>query len=81
MLVLQARPSLTQALEEGNFDNLVDPRLQGNYNANEMAKMVACASACVQQMPFRRPRMSQVTLMHQSLSYIVKYKFRQHNKL
>lgn len=59
-LVEYARPSLTQALEEGNFDNLVDPRLQGNYNANEMAKMVACASACVQQMPFRRPRMSQI---------------------
>lgn len=80
MLVLQARPSLTQALEDGNFDNLVDPR-QGNYNANEMAKMVACASACVQQRPFCRPRMSQVTLMHQSPSYIVKYIFRQHNKL
>lgn len=60
---LQARPLLTRALEDGNFDTLVDQRLQNDYNNNEMAHMVACAAACVRHSARRRPRMSQVTLL------------------
>ncbi|KAK3041675.1 hypothetical protein RJ639_001485 [Escallonia herrerae] len=56
----KARPLLTRALEEGNFDTLVDRRLQNEYNQNEMARMVACAAACVRHSSRRRPRMSQV---------------------
>lgn len=56
----QARPLLTRALEEGNFDNLVDARLQKDYNPSEMSRMVACAAACVRHSARRRPRMSQV---------------------
>lgn len=52
---------MNRALEDGNFDVLVDPRLQNNYNHNEMARMVACAAACVRHSAKRRPRMSQVT--------------------
>ncbi|KAK2985312.1 hypothetical protein RJ640_024308 [Escallonia rubra] len=59
-LVDWARPLLTRALEEGNFDTLVDQRLQNDYDQNEMARMVACAAACVQHSSRRRPRMSQV---------------------
>ncbi|KAK3034346.1 hypothetical protein RJ639_032244 [Escallonia herrerae] len=59
-LVDWARPLLTRALEEGNFDTLVDRRLQNEYNQNEMARMVACAAACVRHSSRRRPRMSQV---------------------
>ncbi|KAL6974416.1 Proline-rich receptor-like protein kinase perk1, partial [Sarracenia purpurea var. burkii] len=59
-LVDWARPLLTRALEDGNFDTLVDPRLQREYNHNEMARMVACAAACVRHSARRRPRMSQV---------------------
>ncbi|KAH7682446.1 Non-specific serine/threonine protein kinase protein [Dioscorea alata] len=59
-LVDWARPLLTHALEEGNYDPLVDPRLEENYNPNEMARMVACAAACVRHSAKRRPRMSQV---------------------
>ncbi|KAF5742971.1 proline-rich receptor-like protein kinase PERK1 isoform X2 [Tripterygium wilfordii] len=59
-LVDWARPLLTRALEEGNFDSLVDPKLQNNYNQNEMARMVACAAACVRHSARRRPRMSQI---------------------
>ncbi|CAK9170689.1 unnamed protein product [Ilex paraguariensis] len=59
-LVDWARPLLTRALEEGNFDTLVDTRLQKDYNQNEMARMVACAAACVRHSARRRPRMSQV---------------------
>ncbi|KAH7867600.1 hypothetical protein Vadar_034711 [Vaccinium darrowii] len=59
-LVDWARPLLTQALEDGNYDSLVDARLQRNYNINEMARMVACAAASVRHSARRRPQMSQI---------------------
>ncbi|XP_042496006.1 proline-rich receptor-like protein kinase PERK1 [Macadamia integrifolia] len=59
-LVDWARPLLTQALEDGNYDTLVDTRLQKDYDPTEMARMVACAAACVRHSARRRPRMSQV---------------------
>ncbi|KZV29632.1 protein RNase P 1, chloroplastic/mitochondrial-like [Dorcoceras hygrometricum] len=59
-LVDWARPVLTRALDDGNFDTLVDPRLQIDYHQNEMARVVACAAACVRHSARRRPRMSQV---------------------
>ncbi|XP_050128636.1 proline-rich receptor-like protein kinase PERK1 [Malus sylvestris] len=59
-LVDWARPVLNRALEERNFDELVDPKLQNSYDPNEMARMVACAAACVRHSARRRPRMSQV---------------------
>ncbi|XP_019704429.2 proline-rich receptor-like protein kinase PERK15 [Elaeis guineensis] len=59
-LVDWARPLLTQALEDGNYDALIDSRLRNNYNPNEMARMIACAAACVRHSAKRRPRMSQV---------------------
>ncbi|ONH98141.1 hypothetical protein PRUPE_7G232200 [Prunus persica] len=59
-LVDWARPVLTRALEERNFDGLVDPKLQNSFDPNEMARMVACAAACVRHSARRRPRMSQV---------------------
>ncbi|KAM1389696.1 hypothetical protein ACFX2I_017647 [Malus domestica] len=55
-----ARPVLTRALEERNFDELVDPKLQNSYDPNEMARMVAFAAACVRHSALHRPRMSQV---------------------
>ncbi|XP_077210089.1 proline-rich receptor-like protein kinase PERK15 [Tasmannia lanceolata] len=58
-LVDWARPLLTRALEDSNYDAIIDPRLEKNYNANEMARMVACAAACVRHSARRRPRMSQ----------------------
>ncbi|XP_056162011.1 proline-rich receptor-like protein kinase PERK1 [Syzygium oleosum] len=59
-LVDWARPQLTRALDDENFDSLVDPRLQHNYNHDEMACMVSCAAACVRHSARRRPRMSQI---------------------
>jgi len=53
---------LSQALESGNFDAVVDQRLQNDYNSSEMVRMVACAAACVRYSSRHRPRMSQVTL-------------------
>ncbi|XP_039118912.1 proline-rich receptor-like protein kinase PERK1 [Dioscorea cayenensis subsp. rotundata] len=59
-LVDWARPLLTRALEDGNYDRLVDRRLGENYNRNKMKRMVACAAACVRDTAKYRPRMSQV---------------------
>ncbi|XP_019448388.1 PREDICTED: proline-rich receptor-like protein kinase PERK1 [Lupinus angustifolius] len=59
-LVDWARPLLTHSLEENDFDSLVDPRLQNEFDRHEMARMVACAAACVCHSAKRRPRMSQV---------------------
>lgn len=56
----QARPILTRALGDGNFEELVDPRLENNYSPSEMARMVACAAACIRHSARRRPKMSQV---------------------
>ncbi|OIW10017.1 hypothetical protein TanjilG_32757 [Lupinus angustifolius] len=59
-LVDWARPVLTQTLEDENFDSLVDPRLQNEYDRNEMACMVACAAAAIRYSAKRRPKMSQI---------------------
>lgn len=59
-LVDWARPLLNRAIEDGNFDTLVDPQLHNEYNHNEMARMVACAAACVRHSARRRPKMSQI---------------------
>ncbi|KAG6733724.1 hypothetical protein I3843_01G229100 [Carya illinoinensis] len=59
-MVEWARPLLMHALEIGNFDAVVDPRLQNDYNSSEMAQMVACAAACVRHSARYRPRMSQI---------------------
>ncbi|GAB4852592.1 Proline-rich receptor-like protein kinase perk1 [Ancistrocladus abbreviatus] len=59
-LVDWARPLLTRALEDENFDSLVDPKLENNYSQKEMVRMVACAASCVRHSARRRPRMSQI---------------------
>ncbi|PWZ09230.1 Proline-rich receptor-like protein kinase PERK1 [Zea mays] len=46
-LVDWARPLLMRALEDGEYDALVDPRLGKDFNPNEMARMIACAAACI----------------------------------
>ncbi|RDY04743.1 Proline-rich receptor-like protein kinase PERK1, partial [Mucuna pruriens] len=59
-MVEWARPLLSQALENGNFNGLVDPRLPTDYNLNDMIRMTACAATCVRHSARLRPRMSQV---------------------
>ncbi|KAJ0524103.1 putative protein kinase RLK-Pelle-PERK-1 family [Helianthus annuus] len=59
-LVDWARPMLRRAMDDGNFDSIVDPRLRKEYNHDEMARMISCAAACIRHSARRRPRMSQV---------------------
>jgi hypothetical protein len=54
---------MTRALQDGNHDALVDPQLGTEFNDNEMARMIACAAACVRHSGRRRARMSQVHSM------------------
>nr|CAB3478307.1 unnamed protein product [Digitaria exilis] len=61
-LVSWARPLLTRAVEEENYDELIDPRLETNYDAYDMARLIACAAAAVRQTARSRPRMSQVII-------------------
>lgn len=56
----QARPLLTKALDDGNIEQIVDPRLEKNYSPAEMMRMAACAAAGVRHSAKRRPKMSQV---------------------
>ncbi|MCD7450703.1 Proline-rich receptor-like protein kinase perk8 [Datura stramonium] len=59
-LVEWARPLLAQALETENFEDIVDPRLENNFVAGEMFRMIEAAAACVRHSGSKRPRMSQV---------------------
>ncbi|KAK3410946.1 hypothetical protein EUGRSUZ_J02973 [Eucalyptus grandis] len=55
-----ARPLLAQALKDGIFDAVVDPKLHKDYATEEMTRMIACAAACVRHSAQHRPRMTQV---------------------
>ncbi|KAJ9173097.1 hypothetical protein P3X46_016267 [Hevea brasiliensis] len=59
-LVEWARPLLAEALDNEDFEALVDPRLEKNYVAREMFRMIEAAAACVRHSAAKRPRMSQV---------------------
>ncbi|XP_016651799.1 PREDICTED: proline-rich receptor-like protein kinase PERK4 isoform X2 [Prunus mume] len=59
-LVDWARPLLNRSLEEGNHLELVDIRLDNNFNPQEMARMVACAAASIRHSARKRPKMSQI---------------------
>ncbi|XVF62016.1 hypothetical protein PTKIN_Ptkin08bG0182700 [Pterospermum kingtungense] len=59
-LVDWARPLLARALEDGNHEGLVDPRLEDNYNHTEMQRLVACAAASIRHSARKRPKMSQI---------------------
>ncbi|XP_075474153.1 proline-rich receptor-like protein kinase PERK15 [Primulina tabacum] len=59
-LVDWSRPILTQAVEGGSYEELVDPRLENNYDHHAMLRMVASAAACIRHSARRRPKMSQI---------------------
>ncbi|CAL0331513.1 unnamed protein product [Lupinus luteus] len=61
-LVEWARPLLLHAIETGDFSELVDPRLEGQYIDSEMFRMIEAAVACVRHSAPKRPRMVQVAI-------------------
>lgn len=61
--IVQARPLIINAVSEEKFDELVDSKLENNFNTVEMQRMIASAAACVRHSARRRPKMSQVWLI------------------
>ncbi|KAG6404219.1 hypothetical protein SASPL_136461 [Salvia splendens] len=59
-LVDWARPLLTKALEDGNFEEVVDPGLEGRFDHDELSRMAACAAASIRHSARKRPKMSQI---------------------
>ncbi|MBA0660241.1 hypothetical protein Goklo_012283 [Gossypium klotzschianum] len=59
-LVEWARPLLIQALETGNFGELIDPRLEKRYVEIELFRMIEAAAACVRHSAAKWPRMALV---------------------
>ncbi|XP_010507157.1 PREDICTED: putative proline-rich receptor-like protein kinase PERK6 [Camelina sativa] len=59
-LVDWARPLCINAAQDGDYSELVDPRLENQYEPHEMAQMVACAAAAIRHSARRRPKMSQI---------------------
>lgn len=59
---MQARPLLNRALDTGNFEEIVDPRLENNYVSSQMFRMMEAAAACVRHSASKRPRMAQVVI-------------------
>ncbi|PSS30820.1 Proline-rich receptor-like protein kinase [Actinidia chinensis var. chinensis] len=59
-LVDWARPLLGRAIEDGNYEELVDPRLENNFLPHELARMIACAAASIRHSARRCPKMSQI---------------------
>uniref|UniRef100_A0A0D9Z9Z8 non-specific serine/threonine protein kinase n=1 Tax=Oryza glumipatula TaxID=40148 RepID=A0A0D9Z9Z8_9ORYZ len=57
---LPAKPLLSEATEEGNFDILVDPDIGDDYDENKMMRMMECAAAAVRQSAHLRPSMVQI---------------------
>ncbi|KEH16411.1 putative protein kinase RLK-Pelle-PERK-1 family [Medicago truncatula] len=67
-LVEWARPLLSDALETGEFESLIDPKLGKNYIDSEMFCMIEVAAACVRHSASKRPRMGQVVRAFESLA-------------
>ena len=60
----QARPLLGYALDNEEFEGLVDPRLEKNYVESEVFRLIEIAAACVRHSSAKRPRMGQVLRAH-----------------
>ncbi|KAI4969260.1 hypothetical protein ZWY2020_000174 [Hordeum vulgare] len=67
-LVEWSRPLLNRAIDEQEFEELVDPCLTGDYDDVEMFRMIEAAVACIRHSPARRPKMGQVVRILDSLT-------------
>ncbi|KAF8779285.1 hypothetical protein HU200_002966 [Digitaria exilis] len=67
-LVEWSRPLLNRAIENQEFDELVDPRLDGNFDDVEMFRVIEAAAACIRHSAARRPKMGQVVRVLDSLT-------------
>ncbi|KAK8992723.1 hypothetical protein V6N11_048793 [Hibiscus sabdariffa] len=59
---LHIRQWANSKLVEGDIQNIVDNRLQGDFDVNSAWKAVEIAMACLSPTPSRRPPMNQVVM-------------------
>lgn len=59
-LVDWTRPLINYALDDGDVDELIDPRLNGDYDPKEALKILEVAASCVRHTASKRPKMGQV---------------------
>ncbi|XP_058003221.1 receptor like protein kinase S.2 isoform X2 [Hevea brasiliensis] len=52
-------PRLRKALQENNYNDIIDTGLK-SYDEGQMKKMIYCAASCVYRLAHYRPRMSQI---------------------
>ncbi|KAJ3694555.1 hypothetical protein LUZ60_010035 [Juncus effusus] len=57
---VDARAFIKQFLETRSLKHLVDPRLENNFNAKAMKRMIQVAAACLRDNACGRPHMSEV---------------------
>ncbi|XP_022728793.1 PTI1-like tyrosine-protein kinase At3g15890 [Durio zibethinus] len=50
-------------IAKGRFKDLVDPRLRGNFDENQLKQTINVAALCVQSEPEKRPNMKEVVSM------------------
>lgn len=67
-LVEWARPLLSYALDNEEYEGLVDPRLEKNYVESEVFRLIEVAAACVRHSSAKRPRMGQVVRAFDSMA-------------
>ncbi|XP_020238888.1 probable LRR receptor-like serine/threonine-protein kinase At1g05700 isoform X2 [Cajanus cajan] len=53
-------PCVNNKLRTGNIQEIVDPRLKGNYNAASAWKFIGIAMSCLPQVPIHRPDIGHV---------------------
>jgi hypothetical protein len=64
----QSRPLLNRAIETQEFDELVDVRLEGNFDDVEMFRVIEATAACIRHSAARRPKMGQVAIKSDKLN-------------
>ncbi|PWA68740.1 concanavalin A-like lectin/glucanase domain, Serine/threonine-protein kinase, SIK1/2 [Artemisia annua] len=50
-------------IEKGRFRDLADPKLRGNFDADQLKQFINAAALCVQSEPERRPNMKEVVAL------------------
>lgn len=73
-IYMQARPILMQGDAE-SYRELIDPRLENNYNRDEMFLLIISADASIRHSSRRRPKMSQVFIYYFFLFLILDKSF------
>ncbi|XP_042373128.1 probable receptor-like protein kinase At1g30570 isoform X1 [Zingiber officinale] len=63
----------TQVIENGNLMDLLDPKLDTNYDKDQMRRMILAASLCITRIPLLRPAIDKICSLLQGEDDIEKW--------